>query len=79
MGYSFPAELKQLIDLQMASGRYISEDELIRDAIDALSAESTEAEAIQAAIDEWRAGDAGMPLDEAFDLVRKSGGTSTTV
>lgn len=78
MGYAFPAELKQLIDRLMASGRYRSEDDLIRDAIDALSAESTEAEAIQAAIDEWRAGDAGMPLDDAFDLVRQSDGKSKT-
>jgi putative addiction module CopG family antidote len=78
MGYSFPADLKQLVEQQMASGRYQSEDELIRDALDALSAESAEAQAIQAAIDDWRAGDEGLPLDEAFALVRQSGAASTT-
>ena len=49
MGYSFPADLKKLVDQQMASGRYQSEDELIRDALESLSAESTEVEAIQTA------------------------------
>lgn len=78
MGYSFPADLKQLIEQQMATGRYHSEDELIRDALAALSAESAETEAIQAAIDEWRAGDAGLPLDDAFALVRQSGAASPT-
>lgn len=78
MGYSFPADLKLLIEQQMATGRYRSEDELIRDALDALLAESVETEAIQTAINEWRAGDVGLPLDEAFASVRHSGAASTT-
>ena len=70
MAYSFPPDVKLLIDSRMASGKYATEDELLRDALDALDAEATELEAIQAAITDWRAGDPGVPLDEAFDQIR---------
>ena len=71
MPYPFPPDVKQLIDARMASGQYRSEDDLLRDALDALTAESEELDAIQAALAEWRAGDQGVPLDEAFELVRR--------
>lgn len=45
----------------MASGKYAYEDELLQDALQTLAAESEELEAIQAAIDEWDAGDPGVP------------------
>ena len=71
MGYSFPPDVKRLVETRMASGKYASEDDVLRDALDALSAESAELDAIQAAIAEWQAGDAGVPLAEAFDAVRR--------
>lgn len=37
MPYAFPPDLKQLVDAQMTRGGYHSEDELLRDAVQALS------------------------------------------
>ncbi len=71
MAYSFPTDVKQLIESRMASGKYATEDELLRDALEALDAEATALEAIQAAITEWHAGDAGVPLSEGFDQIRR--------
>lgn len=70
MAYSFPPDVKQLIESRMASGKYATEDELLRDALEALAAEATELDAIQSAITDWRAGDPGIPLQDAFDQVR---------
>ena len=55
----------------MASGKYALDDELLRDALEALNAESVEFEAIHAAITEWRAGDPDVPLNDAFDQIRR--------
>ena len=71
MAYSFPLDVKQMIESRMASGKYATEDELLRDALAALDAEATELEAIQAAIRDWRAGDTGVPLNEGFDQIRR--------
>jgi Arc/MetJ-type ribon-helix-helix transcriptional regulator len=79
MGYPFPPDVKQLVDTRMASGKYATEDDVLRDALDALSAESHELDAIQAAIAEWRAGDPGVPLAEAFDTVRRRHGEARSV
>lgn len=71
MTYSFPPEVKQLVESRMASGKYATEDELLRDALEALAAESSELEAIQAAVTDWRAGDSGVGLDDVFDQIRR--------
>jgi Arc/MetJ-type ribon-helix-helix transcriptional regulator len=73
MPYSFPPEVQRLVETRMASGKYASEDELLRDALEALAAESEELQAIQDAIAEWRGGDPGVSLGEAFDIVRHRG------
>jgi len=54
----------------MASGKYASEDELLRCAIGALVEEEQDLDAVRKALNEWRAGDPGVPLDDAFDAVR---------
>jgi putative addiction module CopG family antidote len=71
MGYHFPADVKQLVETQMAGGHYASEDDLLRDALKALSAEESEVEAIRAALAELDAGDPGISIDEAFDQIRR--------
>jgi Arc/MetJ-type ribon-helix-helix transcriptional regulator len=55
----------------MKSGRYKSEDDLLRDALDALASESEELEAIRAALAEWQDGDPGVSLDDAFESIRR--------
>ncbi|GAB4137192.1 MAG: hypothetical protein Tsb009_04640 [Planctomycetaceae bacterium] len=72
MPYPFPADVQQKVAEQIASGRYSSEDDVIRDALRALTAEAEDFLAVQEAIAEWQAGDQGTPLEEAFEQVRRS-------
>ena len=71
MSYSFPADVRQMIDAEMASGRYISEDDLFRDALNALREEQDDLLAIQSALAEIEAGEPGTPLAEAFAEVMR--------
>ena len=50
----------------MSSGKYASEDELIRAALQALTEEEEDLEAIRESIDEWHSGYPGVSLEEAF-------------
>ncbi|MCY2995339.1 MAG: type II toxin-antitoxin system ParD family antitoxin [Planctomycetota bacterium] len=70
MTYQFPSDVQQLVSERMASGKYTSEDEVLRDALQSLAEEEQDLEAVHEAVAEWRAGDAGLPLDEAFDSIR---------
>lgn len=74
MSHAYSAEVKSLIQAQMATGKYLSEDDLLREALLRLNGEALqEQEDLQAvleAIDELEKGDEGMDLDEAFEEVR---------
>ena len=70
MRYSFPPDLSQLVGEQMASGKYTSEDDLLRTALRALAKEEEDLAAVRKAIGDWRAGDSGVPLDAAFAAIR---------
>jgi Arc/MetJ-type ribon-helix-helix transcriptional regulator len=72
MSYPFPADLQQLIAEQMATGKYASEDVLLRNAVRALAEDEDDLEAIRVALAEIRAGDPGTPLVEAFEAVLQS-------
>lgn len=74
MSYQFPPDIQDLVVQRMASGHYASEDELLLEALRSLSDEEEDLRAVQEAIDEWRAGDQGIPVDEAFDSIRKKYG-----
>ncbi|MCE9547131.1 MAG: type II toxin-antitoxin system ParD family antitoxin [Planctomycetia bacterium] len=71
MTYTFPADIQTLITAHLTSGRYAEADEVLRDALRALSAENEDLVAVQEAIAEWRAGDMGTPADEVFDEIRR--------
>jgi len=77
MTYAFPPDVEELIAGRMAAGGYATEDDVLRDALRALAEEEEDLAAVREAIAEYRAGDAGRPLDEAFDLVRRSGTEAT--
>lgn len=68
MTYGFPRDSQELIRERMASGRHVTEDELFREA---LREEADDLEAVRQAIDDWGAGDEGVPIDGAFDALRK--------
>ena len=72
MQYAFPPDLQKLVEGCLASGHYATEDEVLRDAFRALSEEDEDLVAVREALAEWRAGDMGLPLTEAFEQVRQS-------
>jgi Arc/MetJ-type ribon-helix-helix transcriptional regulator len=73
MPYQFPPDIDQLAKKQMASGRYASEDEMLRAAMTALQRRNEEIAAIAAGIDDYEAG-RYRPLDEVDCEVRKTFG-----
>lgn len=70
MSYPFPPDLRELVGEQMGSGKYRSEDDLLRDALRALAEEEEDLAAVREALADWRAGDPGTPLEDAFAAVR---------
>jgi putative addiction module CopG family antidote len=70
MSYPFPPDLQTLVGEQMASGKYASEDELLLSALRALAEEEQDLDAVRESLDEWRAGDPGILLEDAFDAIR---------
>jgi putative addiction module CopG family antidote len=74
MPYSFPPDLQALVGEQMASGKYASEDELLRSALRALVEEEQDLEAVRQSLAEWRAGDPGLPLQDALHAIRQRHG-----
>lgn len=71
MSYPFPPDVQQLLSQRMATGRYATEDDALREALLALSEEDQDLAAVREAIAEMEAGDTGTPLDEAVDAIRR--------
>ena len=71
MRYQFPPDIRESVRNRMSTGAYQSEDDSLRDALRALGDEQEDLAAVRDAIAEWRAGDEGVPLDEAFEALRK--------
>jgi putative addiction module CopG family antidote len=71
MSYPFPPDLVELVAERMSTGAYGSEDDLLRDALRALSEEEEDLLAVREAITEMEAGDPGIPLAEAFQAIRE--------
>ncbi len=70
MNYPFPRDVQQLVEAHLTSGHYTNEDDVLRDALRALQEENEDLAAVKEAISEWRAGDEGIPLEDAFKRVR---------
>ena len=79
MTYHFPADVEERVQARMATGRYASEDEVLRDALDTLDTVEADAREVQVAIDAVKEGDAPVPLDQAFEALRKKHDRSTNV
>ncbi len=77
MAYQFPPNIERLVKEQMASGDYESEDDLLADALRALATRNEELVAVNDAIRDMEAGDAGRPLTEVADEIREKHGWST--
>jgi putative addiction module CopG family antidote len=66
MSHQFSAAVEQLIQQQMASGRYTSEDDLLLSALQLLEDNESDLLAIQEGIDSVDRGEEGVSLDDAF-------------
>ena len=74
MAFPFPPDLQQFVRERMASGKYASEEELLRDAFLALAEEEEDVAAVREAVAQWQAGDPGVPLDRAVETIRRKHG-----
>lgn len=70
MPYQLSRDVEELVKDRMASGKYESEEEVLRDALEALRLEDEELRAIEAALDDVENGDTGVSLDQAFASLR---------
>jgi putative addiction module CopG family antidote len=76
MAYQFPPDIQQLVDFQMASGRYHSQDELLRDALQTLKDNEEAIAAIKEGIEDEMAGRV-RPLAEVDAEIRRELGFAT--
>ena len=70
MLHQFPPDIEALIQAQMASGNFRSQDDLFRVALEQLASQDEEVLAIEQSIDLLESGDPGIPLADAFDGLR---------
>ena len=70
MPYQLSPDVEELVKDRMASGNYQSEEDVLRDALEALRLEDEELRAIEEALDDVEDGDTGVSLDEAFASLR---------
>ena len=69
--YSFPQpEIRQLIDQNMATGLYASEDDLVQAALHMLSDDHATIADIRTGMSDYQ-NERGMPLAEAFTSIRQ--------
>lgn len=67
---SSSAELSALLSERMATGRYATEEDAIRQGLAALAIEEEEEDRTAAAIEYFEAGGPGIPARDAFAAVR---------
>ena len=72
MPYTIPPDVETLVAHQMSTGRYQTEDDVLRSALEAVTQQDEDLAAVQAAVDEWRQGDPSLPLDEVVRRIRTS-------
>ena len=71
MPYQLNAEIEHLVEDRIANGASSNHDEGLQAALEALQQSDAYLMKIQEAVNEWRAGDEGLPLDEAFQLIQE--------
>jgi hypothetical protein len=76
MPYSFPPQIKQLIDQNLATGLYSSEEDVLQAALHVLSDYNATVADIRQGIIDYEHGD-GQPLSEAISDIRRQLGPNT--
>jgi putative addiction module CopG family antidote len=74
MTVTIPDDVRELLRDQLATGAYRDESEVLRAALKALTDQTEDLQALQTALGEWRAGDPGVPLNDAFENVHTTMG-----
>lgn len=69
--YGISPAVSQLIEQQLATGRFRNEDELLEVALQRLKDDGDDWPAIKVALATLDAGEVGLPLKEAFQEVRQ--------
>ena len=70
MPHEFSPVVEELIQVNMASGKYASEDELILEALQSLAAAEEEVRAIREGLESVDRGEDGVSIEEAFAEIR---------
>ena len=71
MSTDIPADILAAIESKIASGNYLDQESVSREAMARLDEFDDDVADLQASIDKWKAGDKGGPVDDAFDMVRR--------
>lgn len=71
MTYQLPPDIQQSVRTLMAAGRYASEDDVLRDALRALTDERDDFEAVEEALSHLEQGDAGVVVGRLFRELRE--------
>lgn len=71
-----PPDIKQRIRERIAQGNYANEDEVFRDALEAISARNADMAAVRAGIEDMEAGRM-RPIKEVAEDVRRKHGWKT--
>jgi Arc/MetJ-type ribon-helix-helix transcriptional regulator len=72
MSTEIPADILAAIETKIASGHYPDQESVLREAMARLDEFDDDDAGLQASIDKWKAGDTGAPVDDAFDMVRRT-------
>lgn len=65
-----PDDIQAAIEAKVSSGQYADEEAVLREAMASLDEFDEDTAKLQTAIQDWKSGDAGLPLDQAAELVR---------
>ena len=71
MAYSFPQDIQQQLDQLMSTGVFLSEDEVLRQAMSNLAAQQTDLAAIAASLRDFDNGEQGWPAADTVLAVRE--------
>ena len=71
MPYQLSADIERLVEDRIATGAYTSVDQVLRAALEALQQSDADLAQIREAVSEWQSGDEGLPLKDAFQLIRE--------
>ena len=71
MNTNIPADILAAIEAKVSTGQYPNQESVLREALARLDEFDDDVAGLQASIDKWKSGDKGVPVEEAFDVVRR--------